>query len=342
MDSETSNNPGPVSFGGESTLEPQLRALQQLQVAFLVSLVMSIVGGSAQAFMMERVLSRGISYGEISAAMSWVFGAWRVVSLVIAVVTLIALNTLSKSPAEARASGLARGAFIVSLVALIYEVVSGLAQQALVASLSSHQLSSFYVAMGGFQSALDLCADVMLLEVLLRLRRFGAPDSREVAESEGLVRAGLIGAMVARILMGYASHMIGALLFRSSGGSQWGSFLMRLPFSLLVSGGFLWLIGMTAKALREMPSAEQRSQAAVAGAPAAPGEQAEAQAQADAGGRNMLYGALWAIGGLALTGFSYMSATGSPSGGRYIVAYGAIVGGIVQFIRGLAQSSGRK
>lgn len=342
MDFETSKDPGPVPFGGKSALEPQLRALQQLQAAFLITLILSIVGGSAQAFMMERVLSHGSSYSEISAAMSWVFGAWRVVSLVVSVVMLVALNTLSKSPVETKASGPARGAFIVSLVSLIYELVSQSAQHALVRGLSSQQLSTFYTAMGGFHSALDLCADVLMLEALLRLRRFGAPESREVAESEGLVRASLIGAMVARIIMGYASHMIGALLFRSSGGSQWGSFLIRLPFSLLVSGGFLWLIGMTAKALREMPSAEQGSRAAVAGSPVAPSEQAEAQARADAGGRNMLYGALWTIGGLALTGFSYMSATGSPGGGRYIVAYGAIVGGIVQFIRGLAQSSGRK
>lgn len=49
--------------------------------------------------------------------------------------------------------------------------------------------------------------------------------------------------------------------------------------------------------------------------------------------RNMLYGVLWCIGGLA---FSYISYYLTEAGGRYVVATGAIVWGAIQAIKGLA------
>jgi hypothetical protein len=49
-------------------------------------------------------------------------------------------------------------------------------------------------------------------------------------------------------------------------------------------------------------------------------------------GRDMLFGALWFVGGLIVTIATYSSA--SEGGGRYIVAYGAIIAGAFQFVRG--------
>lgn len=57
-----------------------------------------------------------------------------------------------------------------------------------------------------------------------------------------------------------------------------------------------------------------------------------------AGRKNMLIGALWCVGGLAVTFFSYQSA--STGGGSYVVTWGAVVFGGIQFVRGLAQSMG--
>lgn len=48
--------------------------------------------------------------------------------------------------------------------------------------------------------------------------------------------------------------------------------------------------------------------------------------------RNMLYGMLWCIGGLA---FSYISYYLTEAGGRYVVATGAIVWGALQALKGL-------
>ena len=50
--------------------------------------------------------------------------------------------------------------------------------------------------------------------------------------------------------------------------------------------------------------------------------------------RNMLVGGLWCAGGIIVTGFTYAAASGR-GGGSYVVAWGAIVFGAIQFFRGL-------
>ena len=58
----------------------------------------------------------------------------------------------------------------------------------------------------------------------------------------------------------------------------------------------------------------------------------------EAGRKNMVYGALWCIGGIVVTVVTYRAAS---SGGTYVVAWGAIVFGAIQFFRGLVQLSGQ-
>ena len=53
------------------------------------------------------------------------------------------------------------------------------------------------------------------------------------------------------------------------------------------------------------------------------------------GKKKMLYGALWFIGGLIVTGMTYAAA--SRSGGTYVITYGAVIVGAVQFIRGVLE-----
>jgi hypothetical protein len=50
--------------------------------------------------------------------------------------------------------------------------------------------------------------------------------------------------------------------------------------------------------------------------------------------RNMTVGGLWCGGGIAVTAFTYASASG---GGTYVVAWGAIIFGGYQFLKGLTQ-----
>jgi hypothetical protein len=58
------------------------------------------------------------------------------------------------------------------------------------------------------------------------------------------------------------------------------------------------------------------------------------------GRKLMLRGFIWFVGGSALTLFSYSAAVRRPYGGTYVVAFGAIIGGIVQLIRGAAAAGG--
>lgn len=52
--------------------------------------------------------------------------------------------------------------------------------------------------------------------------------------------------------------------------------------------------------------------------------------------KDMLYGALWCVGGIIATAIGYSSASG---GGGYMVFYGAIIFGAIQFFRGVINSS---
>lgn len=53
------------------------------------------------------------------------------------------------------------------------------------------------------------------------------------------------------------------------------------------------------------------------------------------GRKNMIFGALWCIGGFVVTAMTYSMAANSPTGGTYVVAWGAMVFGAVQFFIGV-------
>lgn len=48
--------------------------------------------------------------------------------------------------------------------------------------------------------------------------------------------------------------------------------------------------------------------------------------------KDVVFGLLWTVGGTVVTVVTYAGASG---GGRYVVAYGAIIFGAIQFIKGL-------
>jgi hypothetical protein len=65
------------------------------------------------------------------------------------------------------------------------------------------------------------------------------------------------------------------------------------------------------------------------------------EAVREAGRKNMVFGALWCGGGIAVTAATYGAAS-SSGGGSYVVAWGAIIFGAIQFGRGLIQSGSRE
>ena len=58
------------------------------------------------------------------------------------------------------------------------------------------------------------------------------------------------------------------------------------------------------------------------------------QEKREAGNKNMLYGALWCVGGLLVTILTYSAAS---DGGTYVVAWGAVIFGAIQFFKGMFQ-----
>lgn len=52
----------------------------------------------------------------------------------------------------------------------------------------------------------------------------------------------------------------------------------------------------------------------------------------------MVVGGLWLVGGLLVTGLSYAMASGQSEGGSYVVAWGAVLFGGLQFLGGLVKS----
>jgi len=59
------------------------------------------------------------------------------------------------------------------------------------------------------------------------------------------------------------------------------------------------------------------------------------EAKRGAGVKNMIFGALWCIGGTVVTVATYSAAS---NGGSYVVAWGAIIFGAFQFLGGLVQA----
>ena len=54
------------------------------------------------------------------------------------------------------------------------------------------------------------------------------------------------------------------------------------------------------------------------------------------GQKNMVWGAIWCVGGIIVTAATYSAAEG---GGTYVVAWGAILFGAIQFFQGLIQAN---
>jgi hypothetical protein len=61
----------------------------------------------------------------------------------------------------------------------------------------------------------------------------------------------------------------------------------------------------------------------------------EQAAEQKRGGHDLLVGGLWFAAGLIITIWTYDAASSSPSGGRYLVAWGPMVYGGIRFVKGL-------
>lgn len=318
----------PAAAPADPSLVGAQRGLQILQVTLVITLIAALLSGVTRTYMMDQLLNHRDSSTVAMPMLSLVLGAWHLLFLGLGVAELVALQSLASAPEAARVSGLARSAFGLQIVELLLSLLATGLPYMQRDSLTGHQLTQLLQYVGGVSTVVRLLCTLMLVEVLLRLRRFAAAENPAVTENEGLVRAGLWGATFASIVVAYASTAVGFYLFGMGSMGQWATLAVRLPFALLFYGLMLWLVQATAATLNTS-SAAAAATAATAAREAAPADQSAA------GYRNLLLGGLWAVLGIGLTVVTYENA--HQLGGRFVVAYGAIGAGIIQFIRGLTQ-----
>lgn len=174
--------------------------------------------------------------------------------------------------------------------------------------------------LGSISSLADVVGSVLLLESLLTLR------GQRGSLTDGAVRAAFWGLLIGRYALVYLPFMANA--WREV--SQWIWFGARAVLRI----GYTVLIVTLAREAREAAATALTKSP---GTDAAAGDAGDSEAQRSQGGRNLFFGLMWCLGGIAVTAWTYQSA--SSVGGRYMVAYGAIIVGAVQAIRGLIQIS---
>jgi hypothetical protein len=116
------------------------------------------------------------------------------------------------------------------------------------------------------------------------------------------------------------------------------SFRRGIEVSKIVCPACQAYLGLAAAGATACPRCAAPLSAAPAGtSPVCPGAES---AEAPAGDRDVVHGGLWLLGGILVTVVTYVAAE-ERGGGRYIIAWGAMVFGGLQFLRGLF-GGGRK
>lgn len=231
------------------------------------------------------------------------------------------------TPGVAKVAGLARGAGALWAGELVLRL-GGFALGRLGRALSVPAWVSGGV--GIVQYAVEFAGTVLLFAVLLRLVQAGG--ERAAADRARGLRVAALVALAVRLLVGYAAYGLGPLLGKAPR-VWWLVMAARAPLALLHFALLLVVLGMAGRALRAARLQPGGQPAPAADAPQDGASEASAY-------RNIALGALWALGGLTVTLVSFSKPGGL--GGRVVVAYGAIVGGLVQLGVGMVQLSRRR
>lgn len=304
----------------------QLRGLETLQLAFVMTLVVSILSGLWHAYTVQQIYSDSRSLHTLSFLPQLLSTGFQVVSIGAQVLLLIGLLSLLRTPPSEQVGQLIRGAQLATLLLLIPQVgqlLLPLYRRGMSDALFFGQLMMY---VGFIRLLLSLAARGLIIEAVLRLRALAAPQDRVVTEQESALRAGLWGSMVASAALGVGIYPLMEMLGLNSLRSPWLMFVIQEPLVLLFLGLLLWLLKATMAALT---TAQE-----TAGQPA-PAQSDTAAADSDAAYKHILFGTLWLVIGIGVTAYTYSSV--SPLGGRYVIAYGAIITGVLQLGAGLVK-----
>jgi hypothetical protein len=281
---------------------------------------LSLVTSALATYAIDRSSSGGADLGILFEVPTW---AWRILGPAISLSFLLGLELMARQ-AEAKAvRPLARLAQALTALELMVGIGLDLFQ-----SVFQRFLGGDFFLLSRVVSYTDMglamLADALLLEVLLRMRREASG-----AEAPGVLAAlparAIFWAMIAaRVALMVGNHLLPA---------KWPGFWWHL---LAVRGGITLGLGVLLVAL-----ALSALNAQIASAIRAPGlvpggasTMDVAAAGRSAAWRVILSGGVLLALGLAVT---IASLAAAQHGGKYVIAYGAIIVGIMQIIRGLGR-----
>jgi hypothetical protein len=293
--------------------------LTVIAAVMLVDLVLGLMAGAMQAQTLEAVLRHHDSPMMGGAIMKLMSVGIRLAMLGTGGALIYGMALV------ARRSDEVRGKLHIAIGAGCLELLLSLFFLAM-------EYSSFFGGMdsslsmrstlGSISSLADVVGSVLLLESLLVLRR--QSESQIGSLTDGAARAAFWGLLIGRYALAYLPFFGSA--WRDV--SQWIWFGAR---AVLRVGYAVLIVTLAREATATLSTtATDRGSGTPAGAE-------DHEALRSQGGRNLFFGLLWCLGGIAVTAWSFQTARSQD--GRYMVAYGAIIVGAVQAIRGLLQIS---
>lgn len=298
---------------------PLYGGLRVLGAVLIVELFLSLVLSALATQQMEALIHHRPEDVLLPVALrQMVLGGLRLLLAGASVAVLYAMALIARANSEVRGRlyiALAAGGVDV-LMSLCFLLVDFWPVSRAILDLES--LMSVRMTLSTVTSLADVVGAVALFESLLSLRG----PARPLTDTQA--RALFWGLLIGRYALGYLPVMSGPMWRETS---QWLWFGLR---ALLRVGGTALILLLVREALEQALSA-------TAAAPATPEREGDGEALRSQGARNLFFGILWCVGGLAVTLWSYQSAHASRTGGRYVIVYGAIIAGLAQAVRGLIQ-----
>ncbi|MFO0658205.1 MAG: hypothetical protein U0787_24460 [Polyangia bacterium] len=274
--------------------------LKTVTVAFLVLGTFS----SLYHTYVQQLLFLHHDTGTVSryAALGRFFG---VAFLLLGLSQVYAVLQLARSQIGHSVKGLAGAAAGCLSVNLLFNLVGQVAPDLTLPWFTS---TKFFVVL----SLLDLAGVIMLLAAVLQVSR-RAFDSLAVA---------FVVVVLTREAIGWGT---GLLTSDRSMTTIWGGFAVRFVFAAAE-------LGLRYAILQRASQDLASGAGSVASTEDQPDELLD---KSQLRARGLLVGGLWLGGGVLITAIGYAAAAASPTGGRYVVAYGAIIYGVARIIRAL-------
>lgn len=286
--------------------------LYLLALALTCGLALSLGAGAFSAYHLSKIMAAEPS--PASGIADYVFWGIRISGALIGVAQVVALGLVMGGAAPVRA--LAIPAFVLCTLDFLVAIALDVGWSAL-----GTGYASLLKGVGYFDMVVALVGDGITLECLFALHRAATGTRGDFTA----LRVVFWVAYLARLAVGWGW----GLLMGRPGEGMWLQYGLRMALGLAVTGALLLAIRAAVQALEAAPSGARPT--------TGPEATVEAATLIASGWKNVALGILWmAIGG-GVTLFSWMSASSSSGGGRYVVAYGAVVVGFAQLVRGIVR-----